>query len=145
MTPAIMSQDSTGTASPRHIVVVDDDASFLRSMGRLLRSEGYLVSTFASGCEYLHTFSGSLPACMVLDVCMPQMTGMELHDRLTEQGMHVPAIFMTAHDTPQTRERARQPGSFGLLLKPFDKNLLFKTISEAITPQSSEEVPAPGC
>ena len=93
------------------IVVVDDDVSFLRSVGRLLRSAGYAVATFGSGREFLAALPALSPRCLVLDVHMPGMTGLELYERLAAQGASVPVVFVTAYDTPQNRERARQAGS----------------------------------
>lgn len=114
------------------IAVVDDDASFLRSVGRLLDSAGYGVRMFGSGREFLAALPEVEPRCVVLDVHMPGMTGLELLEQLAAQGSPFPAILVTAHDTPQTRERARNSGSAGLLLKPFDKQSLLTAINGAI-------------
>ena len=100
-----------------HIAVVDDDASFLRSVGRLLRTADYAVETFGSARQFLSSLPTSLPECLVLDVHVPEMTGLQLQGRLADQGYCAPVIFVTAYDTPQTRAQARQAGAFGLLLK----------------------------
>ncbi len=113
------------------IAVVDDDASFLRSLGRLLRSVGYAVKTFARGGEFLSSLPVDLPQCLVADIHMPVMSGLELQEKLAAQGYCVPVIFVTAYDTPQTREQARRAGCFGLLLKPFDNEVLLRSIREA--------------
>ena len=99
------------------IAVVDDDTSFLRSIGRLLRSVGYAVKTFGSAREFLASLPESPPQCAVLDIHMPEMTGFELQDWLAAHGSCVPVVFMTGYDTPQARERARQAGCFGFLPK----------------------------
>ena len=117
------------------IAVVDDDASFLRSIGRLLCSVGYAVKTFGSAREFLASLPGSSPQCVVLDIHMPEMTGLELQDWLAERGSCVPVILMTAYDTPQTRQRARQAGGFGFLLKPFDKQALLNAVAAAVSCQ----------
>ncbi len=117
---------------PPLIAVVDDDVSFLRSVARLLRSAGYRVETFSSAREFLETLPSGSPQCLVLDVHMPGMTGLELQDWLTTQGYSLPIIFVTAYDTPQTREHAQRSGSFGLLLKPFDKAAILEAIARAI-------------
>jgi FixJ family two-component response regulator len=119
------------------IAVVDDDASFLRSIGRLLRSVGYAVKTFGSAREFLASLPGCSPRCVVLDIHMPEMTGLELQDWLAAQGSCVPVILMTAYDTPQTRQRAHEAGSFGLLLKPFDKQALLDAVAAAVSCQLS--------
>ena len=114
------------------IVVVDDDASFLRSVGRLLGSAGYPVATFSAARELLAALPGVPPRCLVLDVHMPEMTGLELQEQLTASGLHCPVVFMTAYDTPQIRERARQAGGMGLLIKPFDKQELLDAIAKSL-------------
>jgi FixJ family two-component response regulator len=121
------------------VSVVDDDASFLRSLGRLLRSAGYTVQTFSSARQFLSSVKTCLPQCLVLDVHMPEMTGLQLQENLESQGLCVPVIFVTAYDTPQTREHARRAGSFGLLLKPFDKDALLRAIQEAVQCQTTTD------
>jgi FixJ family two-component response regulator len=113
------------------ISVVDDDASILHSVGRLLRSADYTVQMFGSARQFLASLNTCRPQCLVLDVHMPEMTGLELQDWLMAQGFHVPIIFMTAYDTPPMREHARRTGSFGLFLKPFDKEELLRAIRKA--------------
>jgi FixJ family two-component response regulator len=117
------------------IAVVDDDPSIVKSLARLLGSSGYAVKTYGSPLKFLESFPTEPPQCLVLDVHMPEMTGFELQDQLATQGTCVPAIFMTAHDTPQTRARARRAGCFGLLLKPFDSDALLCAIQEAVRSQ----------
>ncbi len=125
-------EDCAGPLVRTAIAVVDDDASFLRSVGRLLRSAGYGVEMFGSAREFLATLPSGQPQCLVLDVHMPEMTGLQLQENLAAQGCQVPIIFMTAYDTPQTREHASRPGSMGLLLKPFDKQSLLDAIQAAL-------------
>ncbi len=119
------------------VTVVDDDASFLRSVGRLLRSSGYTVETYGSARQLLEALPAALPRCLILDVHMPEMTGLQLQEQLAAQGYCVPIIFVTAYDTPQTREHARRAGSFGLILKPFDKGQLLLAIQEAVRCQTN--------
>lgn len=125
-------EDCAGPLVRTAIAVVDDDASFLRSVGRLLRSAGYGVEMFGSAREFLATLPSGQPQFLVLDVHMPEMTGLQLQENLAAQGCQVPIIFMTAYDTPQTREHAGRPGSMGLLLKPFDKQSLLDAIQAAL-------------
>ncbi len=113
------------------IAVVDDDESFLRSLGRLLRSVGYSVKTYNKSTDFLAALPGSLPRCIVADVHMSGMSGLELLEQLATQGYPLPVILMTAYDTPQTRERARKAGCIGLLLKPFDDQELLRVIRDA--------------
>jgi FixJ family two-component response regulator len=124
------------------IAVVDDDRSVIKSLARMLRLAGYAVETFASAREFLASPPGAPPQCLVLDVHMPEMSGLELQDRLAAQESCVPVIFMTAHDTPQTRERIHHAGGFGLLLKPFANETLLRAIREAVRCQPPD--PADG-
>ena len=117
------------------IAVVDDDPSVVKSIARALRLDGYEVATFGSGREFLGAVSTSLPRCLVLDVHMPVMNGFELQDQLAAEGISLPIIFVTAHDTPQTRARAQRTGSSGFFLKPFDPKALSKAIGEAVSCQ----------
>ncbi len=119
--------DKTGAP----VVVVDDDPSFLRAMGRLVRAAGFKVEMFGSPRKFLEALPELSPRVLVLDVHMPEMTGLELHERLVASGVHLPVVFVTAFDTPQTRERASKAGSAGLLLKPFDEAALLQAISSA--------------
>jgi len=114
------------------VAVVDDDLPFLRSVGRLLRSAGFAAETFGSGREFLAALPGLAAGCVLVDVHMPEMTGLQLQERLAEAGFRVPLIFITAHDSPQTREHARREGCAGLLLKPFERQTLFEAIWRAL-------------
>ncbi len=116
---------------PPRVAVVDDDASFLRSVGRLLRLAGYSVETFGSGSELLAALDHCAPQCLVLDVHMPEMTGLELHERLLTRGAPLPVVFVTAYETPQTVRYALQAGST-LLLKPFNKQALLVAVDDAV-------------
>jgi len=88
------------------IGVVEDDASFLRALGRLLSGAGFTVTTFTSGEEFLASDSAATTACLVLDVHLGGMSGFDLQQRLAATGAPIPTIFITAHDDAVTRERA---------------------------------------
>jgi FixJ family two-component response regulator len=135
MTTADALEEASAAVGPPLIAVVDDDTAFLRSLGRLLRSAGYRVAMYSSGKEFLSSLPASTPQCLVLDVHMPGLSGLDLHDQLAARGACVPLIFVTAYDTPQTREHACSPGSFGLLLKPFSKEALLRAITQALHSQ----------
>jgi len=124
------------SAAPPLIAVVDDDTPFLRSVGRLLRFAGYAVETFTSARQFLAFVATTVPRCLVLDVHMPEMTGLQLQQVLAAEGCCVPVIMMTAYDTPQIREQAHKLGSLGLLLKPFDQEVLLRAVREAIRCES---------
>jgi len=114
------------------VAVVDDDQSVLNSLARLLRSAGYPVVTFRSAEEFLGSIATALPRCLVLDVQMPGTNGFELQSRLRALGHQVPVIFITAHDSPQTRACVTQDGIFGVLFKPFKAVALLTAIGKAV-------------
>jgi FixJ family two-component response regulator len=117
------------------IAVVDDDASVCRAISRLLRSLGMNADTFTSGREFIEhigTMPSFRPDCVVLDVQMPGMNGLEVQDLLIRGEHPLPIIFITAHDEMGVRERALQAGAVAFLHKPFNDELLIKTLNEAI-------------
>jgi len=117
------------------IAVVDDDASVCRAISRLLRSLGMNADTFTSGREFIEhigTMPSFRPDCVVLDVQMPGMNGLEVQDLLIRGEHPLPIIFITAHNEMGVRERALQAGAVAFLHKPFNDELLIKTLDEAI-------------
>jgi FixJ family two-component response regulator len=118
-----------------NIAVVDDDASVCRAISRLLRSLGMNAETFTSGrefIEHIETMPSFRPDCVVLDVQMPGMNGLEVQELLVRSENPPPVIFITAHDEMGVRERALQAGAVAFLRKPFNDELLIKTLNEAI-------------
>jgi len=128
-----MARQSINTAEARPLIaVVDDDQSVLNSVARLLRSVGYAVATFSTGPEFLGSIATSSPRCLVLDVQMPDMNGLELQTRLTDLGHQMPVVFITANDSPQTRAIAIQSGVLDVFLKPFEEKALLAAIGKAV-------------
>jgi len=115
------------------ICVVDDDESLLRAIGRLLRAAGFTVASFASAEEFLEATHPVRPRCLVLDVRLSGMTGFELHEELLAGGTAPPVVFITAHDDPATRERARRAGAVQYLRKPFEESALIEALYRATT------------
>ena len=115
------------------VVVVDDDESVSRAIKRLLRSIGMSSDTFASGDAFLDTLS-SIPSyrpdCVILDVQMPGLNGLEVQRRLAGSGL--PIIFITAHDDIVVREQALAAGAVAYLRKPFNDELFVKTVRAAL-------------
>ncbi len=112
--------------------VIDDDSSVRRSLSRLLRSAGYSVETFSSAEEYLgrEPFAGI--GCIILDVQMPGLSGMDLQAELSKPGHSMPIVFITGHsDIPMSVE-ARKKAAVHFVSKPFDDNELLQAMSEAI-------------
>jgi FixJ family two-component response regulator len=117
------------------IAIVDDDESVCRSVSRLFRSLGMNAETFASGQEFLdlvEAMPAFQPACLILDVQMPEVTGLEVQDQLTLRGSRFPVIFITAHEDIKSREKALAGGALAFLRKPFDPEVLVKTVREAL-------------
>ena len=118
--------------TPPFVCVVDDDASLLRALRRLLRAGGFSVEVFASAEAFLESGHRERADCLVLDVRLDGMSGVELLERLVAAGSKVPVVFMTGHDDPLSRERARRAGAVGYLRKPFDDESLIGAVNRAI-------------
>ncbi len=101
------------------ILVVDDDPSMLRSVQNLLDAHGFEVEVFSSAEDFLARADMSDAACLILDIHLPGMSGVELHQQLSRSGHSVPAIFITGKDTETTRRAAMATGYIAYLTKPF--------------------------
>jgi FixJ family two-component response regulator len=125
--------DRSSPAPPRLplVYVIDDDASLLRALRRLLGAGGFQVCTFSSAEEFLES-ERPTPACLVLDVHLGGLSGLDLQERLIAAGRRIPAVFITAHDDAMTRERARRVGAIDYLRKPFNDESLLAGINRAI-------------
>jgi FixJ family two-component response regulator len=110
------------------VFVIDDDDSIQRALERLLRSEGYHVVTFGSAEDFLHSGVVRGESCLVLDIRLPGMSGLDLQDRLALNGKKQAIIFITAHDNPQWQERAKTAGAVAYLRKPFDQQSLLDAV-----------------
>jgi FixJ family two-component response regulator len=113
------------------VYVIDDDASLLRALRRLLGAGGFRVCTFSSAEEFLES-ERAAPACLVLDVHLGGLSGLDLQERLIAAGRRIPVVFITAHDDAVTRERARRIGAIDYLRKPFNDESLLAGINRAI-------------
>jgi FixJ family two-component response regulator len=116
----------------RRISVVDDDVSIRDSTKTLLRSAGYEVATFASAELFLDSGAIAETECLILDVRMPGMDGLELQRRLNDSSAGVPIIFITAHDDARSRRRAIDGGALDFLCKPFEANALVAAVQTAL-------------
>jgi FixJ family two-component response regulator len=117
------------------IYIVDDDMSVRRALKRLIRSVGMDVRTFASAHEFLDFKYRSHAACMILDVKLQGMSGLELQDELRAKGSDLPVIFITGFDSPETRDQAKKAGAAGYFRKPIDDQALLDSIQWALTQQ----------
>jgi FixJ family two-component response regulator len=114
------------------VFIVEDDPSVRRSTERLVRSAGLRVQSFGSAREFLDDPRPDIPACLVLDVRLPDLNGLDLQQQLTRDGLHLPIIFMTGHgDIPMT-VRAMKAGAVEFLTKPFKTRALLTAIHSAL-------------
>jgi FixJ family two-component response regulator len=121
-----------GVLSLGVISVVDDDESVREATKGLLRSSGYDAMTFASAELFLAAGAIRKTECLVLDIRMPGIDGLELQRRLNEARSPVPIIFVTAHDDRAQREKAFEAGAVNFFRKPFDANVFLAAIQAAV-------------
>jgi len=110
------------------ISVIDDDRSMGRMLSRIIAAAGLRVEVFTSAEEFLGSKRLSDPSCLILDVDLPGMSGLELQRQLNNSDRRIPIIFISGHATEQTRERALKAGAFGFFNKPFSISSLVSTI-----------------
>jgi FixJ family two-component response regulator len=124
------------------IAIVDDDESMREAMKSLMRSVGFRAETFASGEEFLNSDRLRDTACLILDLQMPGISGLELQNRLAALQNRVPVVFITAHGNEEDRKRALQAGAVDFLRKPFSEEALLDAIHVALeTSQGSDLSP----
>jgi FixJ family two-component response regulator len=114
------------------VAIVDDDALIPRALARLLSTAGWHAVTFPSAEAFLQTGMQASPVCLVLDVWLPGMTGVELLEHLAAMGSTLPAVIITGRDDLQMRMRAMQAGAIAYILKPLDGQELLRTLQEAL-------------
>ena len=115
----------------RWIAIVDDDPSVLKALARLLRTRSFNVRTYQSGQQFLPSLADGPPDCLILDLQMPEMTGLELQKDLARKGIRIPTIIITAHDQAGMRERCNAAGAIAYLAKPLQDTSLFAAIDTA--------------
>jgi two-component system, LuxR family, response regulator FixJ len=120
-----------GKISPATVLVVDDDPSVLRSLKRLLSASGFRVTTFARPSELLASETPKSNACMVVDIDMPEMNGIEMCEVLKGSGRGLPTILITGKTDARTRSLAAQSDAVAVLFKPFEEEPLLEAIGRA--------------
>jgi DNA-binding NtrC family response regulator len=123
------------------IYVVDDDVSVRDAVGSLIRSVGLKVRTFASAREFLANLRNDLPSCLVLDMQLPDINGFELQQKLANQDIRMPIIFLTGHGDIPMSVRAIKAGAHEFLTKPFEAEYLLEAIRNAIARSGKEGLP----
>jgi FixJ family two-component response regulator len=114
------------------VFVVDDDASMREALKNLLRSMGLNVETFGSAKEFLSSQRSKAPGCLVLDVRLPGLSGLDLQRQLTDANIQIPIIFITAHGDIQMSVRAMKAGAVEFLTKPFRDQDLLDAVQQAV-------------
>jgi len=114
------------------VFVVDDEPIIRTSLERLMQSVSLKVETFATASEFLDAYTTGQPGCVVLDVRMPGISGLDLQDRMAERGVDIPIIFITAYGDVPMAVRALKGGAVDFLQKPYNNQTLLDRVQEAI-------------
>lgn len=129
----------TGVSQTQIVYVVDDDREHLRSLEKLLTSVSHSVETFESAAEFLEGLPSDPSGCAILDVRLPGMSGMELHEQMIKLGITIPVIIMTAHgDVPMVVE-AFQHGALDFVQKPYNPQGLIDRVNAALRKDADEQ------
>src|ERR1700751_6297707 len=114
------------------IAIIDDDEAMQDSLRDLMEAAGLVARCFGSAEEFLESDLHRKAGCLILDIRMPRMSGLQLQARLKEEGCNVPIIFITAHGDARMRIRAMREGAVEFLSKPFDHHLLLNRVRSAL-------------
>jgi FixJ family two-component response regulator len=114
------------------VAIVDDDDSMRNALGGLLKAVGYPARTFASAEEFLKSGQQHQTACLIVDIRMPGMSGLELQAQLNAERCRIPIIFITAHGDAKMRIQALRAGAVEFLSKPFDEEVLLESVRAAV-------------
>jgi len=114
------------------VAIVDDDLSFREGVSSLIRAAGWKVETFASAEEFLARARPDAPSCLLLDLQLPDLSGLDLQKRMAEGNLDIPIVFITGHGDIPASVQAMKGGAVEFLTKPFDKEQLFLAIAEAM-------------
>ena len=117
---------------PGLVAIVDDDSAVRKALTRLLGASAIPTRAYASGREFLDSLSSGAPDCLIVDLQMPEMTGLELQAELAQTGARIPTIVITAHHDTGLRERCLAAGATAYLTKPLDGVLLLTSINSAV-------------
>jgi FixJ family two-component response regulator len=114
------------------VAIVDDEEPVRKALRRLFLSVGIDVETYASGDEFLESVKTQRPDCVVLDLRLPGMTGLDVQEHLARMGARLPTVIMTGHDQPGVAERALAAGASAYLEKPLDEQSLLSAVMAAV-------------
>ena len=122
----------------RLVAIVDDDASVRQSARRLICSLGYRAEAFGSADEFLDSGQATNTACLILDVRMPRVDGLELQRRLASSDLPIPIVFITARANEEEERRALRAGAVAFLRKPVDKETLLRVLGAVLEGPASD-------
>ena len=114
------------------VAIVDDDASVREGLQSLIRSAGWRVETFVSAQEFLGRRGAEAPSCLILDLQLPGLSGLDLQKRMAKVGLEIPIVFLTGHGNIPASVQAMKAGAVEFLTKPLDEQELVDAIHEAI-------------
>ena len=126
-------RSQTLTKSSPLVVLIDDDAGERTALDRVLKAGGFAAATYASAEEFVASPPIEHPVCLVLDVHLEGMSGLDLQELLKAEGSRVPVIIITASDDKRTRERAAEAGCIAFLRKPFEGRRLLDVVRSRLT------------
>lgn len=119
--------------SRRLVVIVDDDELVRESLNGLMKEAGFPALTFASAEEFLNSGKQEYTACLIADIRMPGMSGLDLQSRLNRDNLRIPIIFITAQGDEKMRMQALRAGAVEFLAKPFDDDVLLDSVRAALS------------
>jgi len=114
------------------VAIVDDEEGIRKALSRLLRASGLEAESYANGQEFLDAAAEHRPDCVVLDLHMPGMSGLQVLRKIKATGQRLSIVVITAHDEPETREQCIDAGACAYLRKPLEDRLLLNAISAAM-------------
>jgi len=129
---------ATGLSPLPLVRVVDDDASFLKGVARMLRASGFAVETFASAAEFLARPEPDVPGCVLVDLQMPGLSGLDLQEALAKAGRPMPVVFLSGHGDVPTTVRAMRRGAEDFLTKRAPKEELLDAVKRALARDARE-------
>src|SRR5450432_2608030 len=121
-----------GDRTSKLIAIIDDEEAMQDSLRDLMEAAGLVARCFGSAEEFLESDLPTRAACLIVDILMPKMSGLQLQARLKEEECDIPIIFITAHGDARMRIQAMREGAVEFLAKPFDHHLLLKTVRAAL-------------
>ena len=122
-------EDALASTPQKIVAIIEDDSRVRRAVARLLSASGFDTETFESAETFLEVAASSKACCLVVDINLDKMTGIELALQLAERGIKHPIIFLTAHDSDSVRRQAEDAGAVAYLTKPFPARTLIEAIN----------------